>query len=219
MAAIFRDLARLLSRTSHPSGTAAGDVWWRSDLSQAHASDGGTSPLVMGPTGNLPAFRGGGWHALPTYGSASTLTTTPDRAYALPLWPGRSCALPGLVVDVVSSGSGTIRTGLYEDNGALPGALIQDFGTVSSGSSGTKTWSPTGLNLRPVLYWLVVVTTNNIGLRSRNTSDPIIGDTSSAGLSTVRNAYYRDNVTGSLPASFGAITGATAGPAFLVQLT
>lgn len=220
MAAIFRDLARLFGIGSHPSGGAAGDVWWRTDRSQAHASDGGTTPLVLGPTGNLPAFRGGGWHPLPAYGPLTSLSTVANRAYALSLWPGRSCTWQSVAVEQLGASTGNLRAGLYEDADAVPGNLIQDFGTVSASTSGVKTWSLSPqLALRPVLYWLVVVaqTSTAAVVRARDTWDPIIGENSP--LLASRNAYYREGVTGALPATFGAIAAASVGPMAVLQLT
>lgn len=222
MATIFRDLARLLSRTSHPASTAAGDVWWRSDRSQAHASDGGSTPLLLGPTGNIPAVRSGGWYVLPTYGTPSSVTMTQNIGFALALWPGMACTLEKVSVEVTVAVTGNLRTGLYEDSAGVPGDLIQDFGTISSGSTGLKTWSPTPIALRPVLYWLVVAQqgSGSVGMRSHSASDPLVGsDTASVSLASSRNAYYRNSVSGALPSSFGAVDGATSGPAFLVQLT
>lgn len=216
----LRHLARLFSTAAHLSGTASGDVWWRSDLSQAHASDGGSTPLTLGPTGNLPVVRSGGWHPLPASGPPSAITPTLDRAYALPLWPGKACTLAAVAAEVTLLGVGNLRSGLYADDGGVPGTLVQDFGTVATGIAGVKTWTPTPVVLRPVLHWLVLVQQGliNVGLRARDTWDPMISETSAV-LSGNRTAYYRGGVSGALPASFGAIAGAVQGPSALVQLT
>lgn len=221
MSVLFRGLLRLAGLTSNPSSPDAGDLWWRSDLSQMHGSDGSSVPLIMGPSGNVPVVRSGGWHSLPAGGAAGSITPALNRAYALPLWPGRSSSLTSVAVEITLLGLGDIRSGLYEDSGSgVPDSLVADFGTVTSGLAGVRTWSPTPLSLAPVLHWLVIVQQGiiNVGLRARNTWEPIISETS-ATLSGLRTAYYADGVTGVLPASFGTIDGAAQGPSALVLLS
>jgi hypothetical protein len=216
-----RSLLRLFNTSSHPLGSAVGDMWWRNDLSQAHGSDGGATPIVLGPTGNLPVVRSTGWHSVPPAGSSSAITPVLNRAYALPVWPGKSCNLTGVAAEVTLLGVGNLRSGLYADNGAsVPGTLIADFGTVATGLAGVKTWTPTPVALRPVLHWLVLVQQGiiNVGLRARDTWDPLVSETSSS-LSGNRTAYFADGVSGTLPASFGSVSGTTQGPSAIVQLT
>jgi hypothetical protein len=220
MAAIFRDLARLLSRTSQPSGTAAGDLWWRSDLSQAHTSDGGTTPLIVGPTGNIPVIRAGGWHYLPPYGARTTLTISASFAHALPLWPGRACTFDTLAVEVTATTTGSSRHGLYSDSGGAPATLIQEFGTTSNTSTGVKTLA-TGIALKPILYWLVLVNqgSGTVSMRTHVTSSPFVSHLTTS-FTDSHSSYYRTSFPGgTLPASFGTLGGATLSPLVLVQLT
>lgn len=223
MSVLFRHLARLFGATSDPSGPASGDLWWRSDRAQLHASDGGSGiPLHVGPSGNLPVVRSTGWHTLPPFGAASTATVPASRLFALPLWPGRSCTLTAAAVNVtVALVGGTIRMGLYTSDGSLPSTLIADYGTVDSGLTGIRQISSLSTPLRPVLHYFVVARQGgvlNLGLSSRDTWDPIVSETTPL-LDASRNAYYRDGVTGALPASFGAIAGAIQGPAATLQLS
>ena len=221
MSVLFRHLSRLFSTPSNPSGTATGDTWWRSDLSQAHASDGSATPLTIGPFGNLPVVRSSGWHSVPAYGPSSSVTPTLNRAYAQPVWPGRACSLTAIAAEVTLLGIGNLRAGLYADNGSgVPGSLVADFGTVATGTAGVKTWSPSPIALRPALYWLVIVQQGliNISLRSRDTWDPIVSETTAV-LAGNRNSYFIDGVSGVLPGTFGAISGTVQGPSALVQLS
>jgi hypothetical protein len=220
MAVRFYDMLRLALRTSSPP-PGEGELWYRSDTHQVHGSDGGTgNPLLIGPTGNLPVVRSGAWHSVPASGSVSAVTPTLNRLYAQPLWPGQACTLTAAAVEVTLLGVGNVRGGVYADNNGVPGSLIADFGTISTGLLGVKTWTPTPLVLRPVLTWIVVVQQGliNVGLRSRDTSEPMVSD-SSAVLSGNLNSYYIDGVSGALPASFGVIGGTTQGPSFSIQLT
>lgn len=223
MSVLIRSLARLFSTTAQPATTAAADVWWRSDLSQAHASDGGGGiPLRLGPDGNLPVVRASGWHNLPPQGNPGTATVPADRLFALPLWPGRSCTLTAAAVNVtLALAGGNARMGVYASDGTLPTTLVADYGTVSVGVTGIRQISGLSTALRPVLHYFVVARQGgvlNLGLSSRDTWDPIVSETSPV-LDANRNAYYRDSVSGALPASFGTIAGAIQGPSATIQLT
>lgn len=223
MSVIFRHLARLFSTTSAPVSPSAGDVWYRSDVSQIHASDGSSGlPLQVGPTGNLPVVRSTAWHALPSHGAVGTVTIPADRLFALPLWPGRSCVLTSAAVNVtVALVGGSIRMGLYSSDGVLPTSLVTDYGTVTVGVTGIRQISGLSTSLRPVLHYLVVARQGGaltLTLSSRDTGDPIISEVSPL-LDENRNTYYRDGVSGALPSSFGSITGTIQGPSATVQLT
>lgn len=200
-----------------------GSLWWRSDLDQLYASDGNPGRrLKIGPTGNLPFVRSGAWHSLPAYGTPSTMTPTNGRAYALPFYCGQKTTLTGVAAEVTLLGVGNLRAGLYTSNNTnTPQTLLADFGTVSTGAAGVKTWTGLSQNVRPVLYWLVIVQQGviTVGLRSRDTWEPIVSDDTPV-LNANRNVYYSDTgFAGALPATFGAIAGTIQGPSAMVQLT
>lgn len=223
MSVLLRHLARLFSTSADPASTSEGDLWWRSDLDQVHASDGGSgTPVRVGPFGNLPVIRASSWHNLPPQGTPGTATVPADRLFALPLWPGRSATLTAAAVNVtLALVGGNIRMGLYASDGVLPTTLIADYGTVSVGLTGIRQISGLSTTLRPVLYYFGVARQGgvlNLGLSSRDTWEPVVSEVSPL-LDANRNAYYRDGVPGALPASFGAIAGTVQGPSATLQLT
>lgn len=222
MSALFRSLARLFATTANPSGTAAGDLWWRSDVSQLHGSDGGTLPLTLGPTGNVPVVRSTGWHNLPSHGAVSTVSPPADRLFALPLWPGRSGTLTAVAVNVtLALAGGSVRMGLYASDGVLPTTLIADYGTVTVGVTGLRQITGLSTTLRPVLQYLVLARQGGIltlTLSARDTWEPLVTETA-ATLTANSNAYYTDGVSGALPASFGTPAGTLPGPSAAVQIT
>lgn len=223
MAVIFRDLLRLVGLAAQPSSPADGDIWWRSNQSQLHASDGLPGlPISVGPVGNLPAVRATCWHNLPPQGNVASVSVPSGRLYALPFWPGRSTTLTAVAVNVtVALVGGNIRMGLYESDGNIPTNLVADYGTVSSGVTGIRQISGLSTSMRPVLYFFVVARQGGaltLTLSSRDTWDPVVSETT-ATLDSNRNTYYRDTVTGALPSAFGAIAGTVQGPSATVQLT
>jgi hypothetical protein len=140
----------------------------------------------------------------------------------LPFWPGRSTTVTAIAANVtLALVGGNIRFGIYASDGMLPTTLIADYGTVAAGVTGVR--SITGLTtpVRPVLNFLVIARQGGIlslGLTTRDTGDPVVSEASptfAAGL----NAYYRDGVSGALPASYGATSGTINSPAVAVQLT
>jgi hypothetical protein len=199
-----------------------GSLWWRSDIDQLYASDGNPGRrLKIGPVGNVPMVRSGAWHSVPAYGAPSAITPIGNRAYAIPLYPGQKCVMTGIAAEVTLLGVGNLRAGLYTSNSSnTPQALLADFGTVSTGLAGVKQWAGLSQNLRPVLYWLVLAQQGlvSVGLRSRDTWEPIVSDSTPV-LNANRNAYYVDGISGALPATFGAIAGTVQGPSAMVLLT
>lgn len=217
----FAHLARFLSLAATPAGAGAGDAYWRSDLSQLHTSDG-TGPVTIGPFGNVPVVRAGAWHTLPPAGPAGSANFPADRLFAIPFYPGRPTTVQAMAVNVtLALVGGNIRMGLYTaTTSGLPDQLTADFGTVSSGLTGIRSITGLSAAVRPVLNYLVVARQGgllNLGLSSRDTWDMFVSD-SAAVLADNRNTYYRDGVSGALPASFGAIAGSIPGPSAAVQL-
>lgn len=218
----FAHLARLLGLGADPAVTTdAGDLWWRTDLSQLHGADA-TGPVPLGPTGNAPVIRSGAWHGFPAYG-ANTAANVPDgRLFAIPFWPGRSATVTGIAANVtLALVGGNIRFGLYANAGAVPGSLVADWGTVATGVTGIRSVTGLSVAVRPVLHWLVVARQGgllNLGLSSRASWDPLTAEATPT-IGADLNAYYRDGVTGALPASYGAVAGSIQGPSLSVQLT
>lgn len=219
----FGTLARLLNLTAPPAAPGPGELWYRSDLGQVRASDGlAGEPLVIGPEGNLPVIRSTAWHGLPAYGSAGTANVPVNRMFALPFWPGRSCTLTGMAANVtLALVGGNLRMGLYLSDGVLPTTLLADYGTVTAGVTGVRSITGLSTSVRPVLHYLVIGRQGgvvNLGLTTRTTWDPIIAETTPTITGTL-NCYYKDGISGALPASFGTPDGNDTAPAISVQLT
>lgn len=219
----FGHLARLLGLTADPASPGAGDLWYRSDTGQVQGSDGAAGiPLTVGPGGNVPVVRSTAWHTLPPFGPVGSANFPDGRLFALPFWPGRACTLTATAVNVtLALVGGSIRMGVYESDGVVPSGLLADFGTVSVGVTGVRQITGLSQALRPVLHYAVVARQGgalNLGLTARDTWDPIVSE-SSPTLAGNLCAYYRDGVSGALPASFGTVAGTIQGPSMSLQLT
>jgi hypothetical protein len=222
MARRFGSLARLLTLTAPPLVHAEGDIWYRSDRDQVRASDGNSGePLTIGPAGNAPTIRSGAWHNFPPYGNAAALNIPLDRLWAIPFYPGQACRVAAMAVNVTTALAGAdLRYGLYSSDGVLPNRLLDDYGTVSAASTGTKTITPAGTNARPVLNFLVVArqgAAGTLAVSSRSSWSPYVCPTSAV-ITANHNAYYIDGVSGALPVSFGAPAGTEQGPCTVAQL-
>jgi hypothetical protein len=197
-------------------------MWYRSDLSQFRGSDGATGEqITVGPEGNVPVVRSTGWHNW-GYGNTAAINIPDGRLFALPFWPGRSCTLTGMAINVSLALAGTnLRYGIYLSDGVLPTTLLADFGTVASTLTGTRSITGLTTRVRPVLHYVVIARQGAVGtlsVSSRSSWDPIVSDTSPT-IAANTNAYYIDGVTGALPGTFGAPTGTDQGPCPVVQLT
>lgn len=223
MSVLLKVAARLLNATATPASVASGDMWYRSDMDQVHVSDGASGlPITVGPAGNLPAIASTRWHGLPAYGNTATANVPVDRMFALPFWPGRTCTLTAMAANVtLALVGGNLRMGLYASDGALPSALVADYGTVSAGLTGVRSITGLSTAVRPVLHYLVIGRQGgivNLGLTTRATWDPIVSEATPT-LAGTLNCYYIDGVGGALPASFGTPAGLDTAPAVSVQLT
>jgi hypothetical protein len=209
--------------TATPSDAQESSIWYRTDLDQVHGSDGGSGlPLMLGPVGNLPVIRSTAWHTVPPFGPVGSANFPADRLFALPFWPGRACTLTAMAANVtLALVGGNIRMGLYASDGSVPTTLVADYGTVTVGLTGVRQITGLSTAVRPVLHYAVIARQGgvlNLGLTSRDTWDPIVSE-SSPTLAGNLNAYYRDTVSGALPANFGAIAGTINSPALTIQLT
>jgi hypothetical protein len=176
-------------------------------------------------TGSI--FNAGRWY--PQIGAVGTaLVLTINAATAIPLIVEQPHTFSAIGVDATAAGTGgTLRMGIYADNGsAYPGTLIQDFGTVSAASTGAITISGSN-TLNPGLYWLVVVgqggsvqpTLNVPSASSPPTLALGILGAATAGNASLSVGYSLSGVSGGLPNPYTAGASLSTAPSLpLVQL-
>lgn len=209
--------------TATPSDVQAGSVWYRTDRGEFQGSDGGEgTPLTLNGAANLPVIRSTAWHNVPAYGNAAAINIPDGRLYALPFWPGRNCTVTAIACNVtLGLVGGIMRMGVYTSDGVLPTNLLADYGTVTAALTGIRQISSLSTVVRPVLHYLVVGRQAGgltLSVSSRSSWEPIVSDTTPT-ITSNTNAYFRDNVGGALPATFGTPDGTDQGPCLTVQLT
>lgn len=160
--------------------------------------------------------RTGAWMPITVTGTFGvTLTLVANRLYCLPIFADRRWGLTKVSVSCQTLAAGAIaRMGFYDNTatGGFPGALIQDFGTVSMATTGTK--AITFANPINVYghYWVVLISDGAPIVNSSGTSSvefyAALGRPNlTTGNSSV--AVYEDSVSSyvsALPASLSSDT-------------
>lgn len=107
------------------------------------------------------------------------------RAFPILLAQGRTISDIAVNVLVAGTAGSVVRCGLYLDNGATyPGQLVQDFGELTTASTGVKT---VGSLSRPLevgnLYWAAIWQSANATLRAIDSNGmyPILGSSNALG--------------------------------------
>lgn len=94
----------------------------------------------------------------------TSITITAGRAHYQPIF------LPGIVdtmtMEVTTGAAGAARLGIYRDSGGLPGALLQDFGTIDTTSNAVLPVSFTALRLPWDWVWMCSVFNATPGMRA-----------------------------------------------------
>jgi hypothetical protein len=123
------------------------------------------------------AWRAGRFYAQRREIPGGTITLTADTLYGIPFAVHSWAAIDRIAVEVTTlDGGSAIRLGLYAESLTVrgePGVLLEDLGTVSSGTTGIKslTISPTR-NLAPGLYFIAVISSSAVtALRAYTAAD------------------------------------------------
>lgn len=180
----------------------------------------GTHPLM---------YNGARWYALNDGPTGSSLTMVSGTGYAVPFIPSRPAAFNGnaLALQIVAAASaGTIRAGIYNDSGGLPGTLVSDLGTVAATATGVVGWTLTK-TLNPGFYWIVVAGQGLTGtltvtyVTSRSRFIPIAG--ASADVTMFNNSlgcvYWSTLGSGAMPPSWTSTDGASIAPALMIRMS
>lgn len=210
--------------TADPASPGQGDVWYRSDH-EVHWRQAASGKVRIGFQGNIPIISttSARWYR-DGYGSAAqnSSNTVANRAYAIPIWPGRKVTLSELCINIGAAftTAGNVRAGLFDsdDDTGIPVNRITDYGTQTA-TAATRQW--TGLTdvLYPRLYFTVITFQGGSGgtptFSVRNIAHPLIHEVNASAVNPNTNftAYYTDTgFSGAYPSTFGTVAGSTMGP-------
>lgn len=176
------------------------------------ASGGGASQQPLA----LP-WSSGRWYdvssSLPMASAGATTNPQINTLYGVPIYVPGPVTIDRIAITVTSAAAaGSVaRLGIY-DTGAdgLPGALVADFGTVATDSTGDKS-IVIAQDLAAGWYWLAILPNTTFGLRTyaNNSRATFLGATTTFSaprlVTPTRATSY-----GPLPSTFGAPSAYTA---------
>lgn len=141
--------------------------------------------------------------------TASTTALAANTQIFMPFAVTNPITIDRAAMEVATSGGSTVAFGVYADTGNVaPGALVSDFGTINTTSTGFKENTISQALNGASLYWLSCIGPGGGTLRSHpNTAMPIIGNTLNT-VGELPTTYYRATVTytGAMPATAGTLT-------------
>lgn len=107
----------------------------------------------------------------------STLAVTVNKLYMVPVWVTEMRAFTNIALGEVSAGvAGTVRLGIYSANRSTghPTTLVVDGGTISTGTTGTKT-VPISVTLNPGMFFICAVFTGTPTVHAINSDGLGVG--------------------------------------------
>lgn len=204
-----------------PTGGADGQVLTKQSATDYDAAwetpSSGSSAILRGV---LP-FQPGRWYEAQVSTDYSVnVTTASGLALYNPLWLVAAATLDRIAINVTTAVAGsTVKLGLYADNGTgKPGALIADYGSVSTATTGAKTLTisqavPAGL------VWLVTLTLGGAPLLSAHV--PTDADSYPNGFTnafdTTGALGWSENALATLPATAAPTVFGTFRPRIMVR--
>ena len=109
--------------------------------------------------------------------AGTNLALTADTLYGVPFIVQRAQAVDRIAVEVTTlSAASSVRLGLYAESASVrgePGALLEDLGTISGGTTGIKalTISPTRQLAAGVFFVAVVASDGTVAFRAHTQAD------------------------------------------------
>lgn len=106
-------------------------------------------------------------------GAVTTLAVSANTLYACPLFVAQAVTLSAIGIEVTSFAAGNVRLGLYYDSAGAPGALLQDSGTVGTGTPNAFKSVATSQVLTSGWWWLAAVFDATPTVRAITTSQSL----------------------------------------------
>lgn len=198
---------------------AQGELWMATDADLLVIGDGATQGgIPMGPSFPFVAYVSGRYYLVGSPNN-STFTVAANTIYGMPFIAMRKVTFTKAGLQVSSGVAGNAHIGIYSNiaNGFGPGALLQDFGAVSTASPGAQEITGLSIPLNPGLYWMAalfsaaptVLTCGGLGAPAAQ----ILGSSSPA-QATNDVAVDASQAYGALPGTFPSFTSITTNNSF-----
>lgn len=174
-------------------------------------SSTGATPIPVSPLFGPPMHTAFWYLPFDHGGLTTTSSFTNNRVVFIPYLIGKACTINGVAIDVTSAGdaAGVVRLGLYTDLDGVPGTLVADWGTVAADAIAVPTITPSTA-VQAGWYWQAFCPQGVPSVRPTVRSyQSAVGSRvggSSPGTATSFAGYYKDSVSGALPAA-GSIDG------------
>jgi len=157
--------------------------------------------------------------------SGSNVTPGLNIVFATPIVFGKAVTLASVGIEVATAATtgGVVRFGLADwtsSTDVAPGSFLNDFGTVSSTTTGEKAVTGLGISLSAhhVYHLCVVSQTATCAMRSIDGGHPWVFDIAAVTGTGAVNCFYMTGVTGSMSGTF-TIAGGDQGPRFNYTLS
>lgn len=225
----------LYTTATEVTGNAEADTWYNTAEGRVKTQLAAGLVGIAGPQGGHPVIYdvADAWYNVQADAqfAAGGPAVTQNRAYALPLYPGRKCNLKGIAVETISGGGAgnrPILAALYDSDATtgLPGALVASYGTVNATNVGAviSGWT-VNTDLQPYPYWIVIavqsaLATSMVHYYGTSTMVPqLVATPTMTTTDHERNSLYTDTgFSGAAPATFGTPVQSVMGPGIYVNL-
>ncbi len=185
------------------------------DVSDTTASVDGTTKIVSVAdlVGRGHPKMGGTGRGIPTHLSVQSSSTTTafvaDRINYFPILIEGNVTINDIWCEVTTLSSGSMYVGIYEAEVAsgivYPTSLVQDFGTVSTGSTGIKNITGLTCVLTPGYYaiaWLTQAAPTLRVISHLMLDSAVMANSGSSNVAQLVMNAYRNQAYGSLPGTF-----------------
>lgn len=136
-------------------------------------------------------------------GALTTVTHTADTLFATPIFIPATITYTTLGIEVTTASSGSVRLGIYTDNGGVPNTLVVDGGATFTSTPAQFRSVTISQVLSPGWYWLASLTSVSPTVRALTQSSGLhLMGFSSGTDTTVHGGWSVSKAYGALPSTF-----------------
>lgn len=222
----FLNRLRIPMFSSTPASPSEAEIWYDTTFDQLRYKGPAQYPVPVHAGTRFNDFATGRWYQTQN-GTPTTSTAAVNRVYTSPFVLPRVATLSGVATEIsaaFATTAGTIRLGIYDDDGGrMPTNRIVEL-TSQAASTGVKVFTSTQV-LNPGIYWIATVIQGATGtagqFRAAQGLHEFLGDPAATpNFNITFSTYYSDTgFSGALPSTFGTVAGIIGGPRFAVRFS